>query len=294
MFQSISKRLRITPSGVIATLALVFAMSGGAYAASKYLITSTKQISPKVLKALKGKPGSNGVAGGTGSAGPAGPQGPGGPAGPAGKGEKGEPGTSGTTGANGKNVALTNITNAGLEGKCVGVGGTRAEVEGEAASRKYVCNGKNGAIQPGETLPKGASETGTWAFFTHTEGIIFEPISFPIPLAAALGGEHLFYVPISIQNGEIGAGTHEFCEGKAGTELAECEAEATHIAAECPGSYESPEAPEGNLCVYEAHSLGAAAKSLGVSGSTKAGAIASFEGPSTVNIESGTWAVTAE
>ena len=39
----------------MATLALIFAMSGGAYAASHYLITSTKQIKPSVLGHLKGK-----------------------------------------------------------------------------------------------------------------------------------------------------------------------------------------------------------------------------------------------
>ena len=64
-------RKRITPSAAIATLALVLAMTGGAYAAKKYLITSTKQISPSVLGALKGKPGPAGApgAGGVGSAG---------------------------------------------------------------------------------------------------------------------------------------------------------------------------------------------------------------------------------
>jgi hypothetical protein len=37
---------------VSVSLALVFAMTGGAYAARKIIITSTKQISPKVLKKL--------------------------------------------------------------------------------------------------------------------------------------------------------------------------------------------------------------------------------------------------
>ncbi|MGH2879601.1 MAG: hypothetical protein ACRDK4_08360, partial [Solirubrobacteraceae bacterium] len=51
------------------TLALVFAMTGGAYAAKKYLITNTKQISPKVLKQLKGAKGPAGPAGPEGKAG---------------------------------------------------------------------------------------------------------------------------------------------------------------------------------------------------------------------------------
>ena len=42
-------RSRLTYANVAVTLALVLAMSGGAYAADRYLITSTKQIKPKVL-----------------------------------------------------------------------------------------------------------------------------------------------------------------------------------------------------------------------------------------------------
>lgn len=61
-------------------------MSGGALAASKYLITSTKQISPKVVKQLKGK------------AGKAGPSGPIGKEGPPGK--EGSPGKEGAPGKN--------------------------------------------------------------------------------------------------------------------------------------------------------------------------------------------------
>jgi Collagen triple helix repeat (20 copies) len=70
-----SKSKRLTYANVAATLALVFSMSGGALAASKYLITSTKQISPKVLKSLKGKNGQPGTAGPAGAAGKEGPAG---------------------------------------------------------------------------------------------------------------------------------------------------------------------------------------------------------------------------
>lgn len=73
-----------------ATLALVLAMSGGALAASHYLISSTRQISPAVLKKLHGARGARGL---TGSIGPIGPQGPTGEAGP--KGGRGPTGLEG-------------------------------------------------------------------------------------------------------------------------------------------------------------------------------------------------------
>jgi hypothetical protein len=75
---------RLTYANVAATLALVFSMTGGALAANHYLITSTKQISPKVVKALKGKagpagkdglPGKDGAPGKEGSAGKEGKEG---------------------------------------------------------------------------------------------------------------------------------------------------------------------------------------------------------------------------
>ena len=79
MFSRIRKRTTYT--NVVMTLVLVFVMTGGAYAASKYVITSTKQISPKVLKALKGANGKNGANGAPGGTGPAGRAGPAGSAG---------------------------------------------------------------------------------------------------------------------------------------------------------------------------------------------------------------------
>lgn len=100
MFAAIRRRL--TYANVVMTLALVFAMSGGAYAAKHYLITSTKQISPKVLKALAGKAGASGAPGPAGSQGPAGPAGAKGEAGPAGaQGSQGSQGPQGPAGKDG-------------------------------------------------------------------------------------------------------------------------------------------------------------------------------------------------
>jgi hypothetical protein len=76
-------RRRLSYANVTATLALVFAMSGGALAANHYLINSTKQISPKVLKKLRGLKGPTGPGGKTGAAGATGATGATGPQGPA-------------------------------------------------------------------------------------------------------------------------------------------------------------------------------------------------------------------
>jgi hypothetical protein len=72
-------------ANVTATLALLFAMSGGALAANHYLISSTKQINPSVLKKLKGSTGATGLTGAAGREGPAGKEGPTGKEGPLGK-----------------------------------------------------------------------------------------------------------------------------------------------------------------------------------------------------------------
>jgi hypothetical protein len=101
MFSRIRRRL--TYVNVVATLALLFAMSGGALAAGHYLITSTKQIRPSVLKSLQGKAGAKGATGATGAAGPQGPAGALGKEGQQGKnGENGKEGAPGQNGDNGK------------------------------------------------------------------------------------------------------------------------------------------------------------------------------------------------
>jgi hypothetical protein len=97
IFYAIPRRLSY--ANVAATLALFFAMSGGALAAKHYLISSTKQLSPKVLKALKGHDSGHGATGPQGPKGEPGTPGPKGETGP--KGGKGESGSKGSTGATG-------------------------------------------------------------------------------------------------------------------------------------------------------------------------------------------------
>ena len=95
-------RRHLTYANVVATLALVFAMSGGALAARHYLITSTKQIKPSVLKELRGRTGARGATGATGLTGAAGPTGP--------------PGGTGKEGPSGP-TKLSDLTN--VEGELV-------------------------------------------------------------------------------------------------------------------------------------------------------------------------------
>jgi hypothetical protein len=99
-------RRHITYANVAATLALVFSMSGGALAAKHYLIDSTKQISPNVLRKLRGTRGARG------SAGPRGTEGQPGKVGATGL--EGQPGKEGAPGAThvvtryGPKIALPN------------------------------------------------------------------------------------------------------------------------------------------------------------------------------------------
>jgi Collagen triple helix repeat (20 copies) len=154
MIQAIRRRVNATT--VIAVFALVFAMSGGAYAAKKFLITSKGQISPNVLKSLKGATGAKGANGAAGAQGPAGGTGPAGAA--------GAQGAQGPAGANG---------NDGKEGK-----------EGK--------QGVPGTTGFTDTLPSGKTETGTWSAIQENENIgALVPISFSIPLPEGLDSTHV-------------------------------------------------------------------------------------------------------
>jgi hypothetical protein len=208
MFVRIGRR--ITYANVAVTFALIFAMTGGAYAAGKYLITSTKQISPKVLKSLVGKAGPAGKAG---SAGPAGTVGPARPAGPAGP--KGETGAS-ITGESGKEGAVGPKGATGAPG----------------------APGPKGATGPQGPLQSGKTEMGQWAVAQYMTGEspierVAVSLGFSIPLEHALGREQVHYI-------EEGEGENEE-ESKWAAAIKE---------GKCKGSVEKPEAAKGNLCVF--------------------------------------------
>jgi hypothetical protein len=263
-------RNRITPATVIATLALLFAMTGGAYAAKKYLVTSTKQISPSVLKSLKGaagKPGANGSSGTPGAKGESGAAGA--------KGDNGAGGGAGPTGPAGPTGAQGP---AGLQGK-------------EGAPGKEGKEGPSGSA--GGTLPEGTTETGAW-FASNTGLSPFAAagtVSFATPLAKPIlptgpneEVHHVYYITFKA------AEKKEYPNG-------------------CAGSVEVPEAESGNLCVFEGFdsnsqsrvdsvSIRLLGERIGANGNVGASTMGAFleleeeEGKSELHYLTGSYAVT--
>jgi hypothetical protein len=230
MFSKITKHL--TPSGAVAIIALVLAMTGGAYAVNTHgggpVATAAK--SKAKSKAKAGARGPAGPKGATGAQGPTGPVGPAGATGAKGEtgatgatgaqgeaGKQGEPGKNGSNGSNGTSVTSKEVKVG--EAACGGEGGSEFTA---GSSTTTACNGKTGFT---ETLPSGKTETGTWSFGEVGDGVEYEevPISFPIPLANGAQVTPIFLNKLS----EMGT-------------------------AECPGEEASkPKAAPGYLCVYK-------------------------------------------
>ncbi len=280
-------RNRFGIPGVISVIALVFAMFGGAYAATN------SSDATKATASAKGKPGPRGKQGKPGPAGPQGPAGAQGPAGPAGaKGDKGDNGGAGTNGKSAEAVAF-----AGAKGPIGGVTCTEGGLEVKSASATtLVCNGKkgtNGLSGFTSTLPSEQTETGS--YFLGTEdgngqwlGLPATTISFPIPLPDLILEAKTHFIPKVV-------GDPSVCENTA------------HPGAP---SAANPEAPAGELCVFEASvnpsfptspsSWSAAVEfvnpSTGAAGAGTTGAMLLREPPATEAAGAfsfGTWAVTA-
>jgi Collagen triple helix repeat (20 copies) len=176
----LSLRNRFGIPGVIAVIALVFAMFGGAYAASN-------GGGGKATASAKAKKGPRGPKGPKGDPGPAGPQGPAGPAGA--KGDTGAPGAAGQDGTNGKDGTSAEATSfAGSKGTCnEGQGGVEVK---SAKPTAYVCNGKEGPLI--ETFPSGKTMTGQWSYADAQGDAV--SISYPFKLATAVATAKVIFL----------------------------------------------------------------------------------------------------
>ncbi len=163
-------RNRFGIPGVISVIALVFAMLGGAYAASD------NSGGGKATATAKGKQGPRGPRGKTGPQGPAGANGA--------KGDTGAAGSNGKDGADGAaGTSAKTKTFAGAKGSC-----TEGGIEVESATPVVlVCNGKKGEQgEPGpllETLPKGKTMRGHWGLAVNSAGTAATAISLPTPVS---------------------------------------------------------------------------------------------------------------
>lgn len=264
----------------VGLLALVLALAGTAYAAKKYVITSTKQIKPSVLKKLEGQDGAPGGPGAVGPVGPGGPVGPVGPKGPEGpEGPDGPQGDQGLPGVNGKTVLSGTATPTAGTGT---LGDFYIETDLSKIYGPKAGTGANGGwgtgtdlIGPegspwtaGGTLPSTKTETGAWSMLLDGSGNGLTAISFTIPLAAELANANVHLAPN----------------------------------ANCPGTVEDPKAAAGHLCVYSADLSGGGALSptivktaapFPLGGASKGGAILFIGGGTPGNVGGGSWAVTA-
>lgn len=224
------------PGLTVAILALIVALSGGAFAAG-----NGGGATASKTKVVKGPRGPKGAKGAPGATGPTGSQGPVGAPGAKGdKGDKGDQGIPGTPGADGSGVTVTEIPTG--EPECAEQGGALVEEEGSPPGVE-VCSGEKGAKgDPGDpwtaggTLPANGMLTGTW-MVSGSSGTVTTPLIFPIHLAGNLVPANVYY----------GNGEEEEIEVSPGVK------EPTPFRQHCENAGLNPEVKAGNsrtLCVY--------------------------------------------
>jgi hypothetical protein len=209
---------------IVAVIALVAALVGGAYAAGTLTSKQKKEVK-KIAQTYAGKPGPEGL------------QGP-----------KGEPGAKGDPGAEGKQ----------------GTAGTPG-TDGEAGE-PGVCSVSN----PKCVLPPGARLTGSWA--TDGPGLTD-------PQTQCAGGcEMIIAISYPLEVRGATETQKEVVETPTGN---------------CPGSYGTPDAEPGWICIYKGGGFGTTGIIFGSTEDWQAGLIMRF---SRANLEEpakafGTWAV---
>jgi hypothetical protein len=148
-------RRKPTITGVIASTALFLAVAGGgAYAADSYIITSTHQIKPSVLRKL-----AKDVRGPRGTGGPAGPQGVQGL--PGATGQQGSQGTAGQQGLTGPQGATGSSGPRGWKGD-QGLQGDQGQQGDQGVQGATGPQGATG--QQGATGPEGPAELESTRF----------------------------------------------------------------------------------------------------------------------------------
>jgi hypothetical protein len=242
-------RNRFGIPGVISVIALVFAMMGGAYAASNNGDGGKATASAKAKRGPKGPKGAKGDTGPAGPQGPAGAKGDTGAAGANGKdGTNGGPGSNGAAGANGKTVlsGAANPTIAvGTQGDFY-INTTSDEIFGPKPSNA-------GAWGAGTKLKGADGAPGSpWVVGTAPKGVVMKG-TWSVPYYSAAGAEEFVPIPIStgvpinqINGFTIFLKKGENLPGQGTPEREEAEGF-------CPGSAEEPEPSTAGfiaLCVY--------------------------------------------
>jgi hypothetical protein len=289
MFSAI--RRQIAPATILAFVALVFAITGGAFAASSHggsspakATASTTLATATTAKAkLKAKAGPRGPAGPAGKNGANGPQGPAGLQGPAGPqgatGAAGNAGASGNMGETGKaGESVTNTTLAAGQGGCK-EGGAEFKV-GSGAPTK-ACNGAEGkeGTFGGQSLPSGQTLRGVYA----ATGFATEGISSRGPGI----GEAVAAISLALPIATGGTPpTSHYIKEQEGTP------------AGCTGDVGEPGAEPGNLCVFSRGETNATLlgdpEPLGSNSSTVGYLLTGYGTAAGRIVLEGTWAVTAK
>ena len=263
MFSTLRTRFGIP--GVISVMALVFAMFGGAYAASNS--SGGGKATASKAKAKKGPRGPKGAKGDTGPAGPAGPQGP--------AGAKGDAGATGATGVTGE---------TGPTGPAGPKGTTGSTGAAGPAGSPWTAGG---------TLPSGSTETGAWSLGVisakptpNPNAIV--PISFTVPLAGELSSNN---------DNNLSQVHYLFENGQEYDPVLEDFIPSVH----CTGTAAAPKADAGHLCIYTGRLVNAFAFNSSIGkpgvvsdgGASTAGARVGFSIQAAGAEGWGTWAVTA-
>jgi hypothetical protein len=261
MFSTLRTRFGIP--GVISVMALVFAMFGGAYAASN---SSGGGKATASAKAKKGPRGPKGATGPAGPAGAAGPQGLPGAQGP--KGDPGANGANGSTGADGESVTTTAILPFEQCGEQEGV------MLHSTGGEDEVCDGADGSPWVvGGTLPPNETLQGAWAGAISAGGTGKAALSFPIPLSSSLSG----------------ANTHVETFGSPNTDPACDNVDVQNFTViPDPGNlciFLAPDSPGGITAVHKPYGAGG-------TGASGGGAIISLSGTEG-DMSFGLWSVTA-